>query len=67
MNDLKTAKDELYASQEQLAQVHFEKALERMAKEVQEAQSQYEEQYTQTLKEAAESVQEQIQEKSKAL
>ena len=31
MNDLKTAKDELYASQEKLAQVHFEQALQKMA------------------------------------
>ena len=67
IEDLEKVKDELYASQEQLAQVHFEKALERMAQEIQEARSQYEEQYTQTLKEAAESVKEQIQEKSKAL
>ena len=67
IDDLEKVKDELYASQEQLAQVHFEKALERMAKDIQEARSQYEEQYTQTLKEAAEAVQEQIQEKTKAL
>ena len=67
IDDLEKVKDELYASQEQLAQVHFEKALERMAQELQEARSQYEEQYTQTLKEAAESVQEEIQEKTKAL
>ena len=34
MNDLKTAKDELYASQEKLAQVHFEQALQKMADDI---------------------------------
>lgn len=67
IDDLEKVKDELYSSQEQLAQVHFEKALERMAEELQETRNQYEEQYTQTLKEAAELVQEEIQEKTKAL
>lgn len=67
IEDLEKVKDELYSAQEELAQASFEKALERMAQELQEARSQYEEQYTQTLKEAAESVQEQIQEKTKAL
>ena len=38
-----------------------------MAEELQETRNQYEEQYTQTLKEAAELVQEEIQEKTKAL
>lgn len=67
IEDLEKVKDELYSAQEELAQVSFEKALERMAKDIQEARSQYEEQYTQTLREAAESVQEEIQEKTKAL
>ena len=67
IEDLEKVKDELYSAQEELAQASFEKALERMAKDIQEARSQYEEQYTQTLKEAAEAVQEQIQEKTKAL
>lgn len=67
IEDLEKVKDELYSAQEELAQASFEKALERMAQEIQEARNQYEEQYTQTLKEAAEAVQEQIQEKSKAL
>lgn len=67
IEDLEKVKSELYSAQEELAQASFEKALERMAQELQEARSQYEEQYTQTLKEAAESVQEEIQEKTKAL
>lgn len=67
IEDLEKVKNELYSAQEELAQVSFEKALERMSEEFQKTRSQYEEQYTQTLKEAAESVQEQIQEKSKAL
>ena len=67
IEDLEKVKSELYSAQEELAQASFEKALERMAKDIQEARSQYEEQYTQTLKEAAEAVQEQIQEKTKAL
>ena len=67
IEDLEKVKSELYSAQEELAQASFEKALERMAQEIQEARNQYEEQYTQTLKEAAEAVQEQIQEKTKAL
>ena len=41
MNDLKTAKDELYSAQEELAQANFEKALERMAKDIQESMVAY--------------------------
>ena len=67
IEDLEKVKNELYSAQEELAQASFEKALERMAQELQEARSQYEEQYTQALREAAESVQEEIQEKTKAL
>ena len=45
MNDLKTAKDELYASQEKLAQVHFEQALQKMADNINESKIKYESEY----------------------
>ena len=60
MNDLKTAKDELYASQEKLAQVHFEQALQKMADNINESKIKYESEYQQLMEDFAFDVQKKI-------
>ena len=57
MNDLKTAKDELYASQEKLAQVHFEQALQKMADNINQSKIKYESEYQQLMEDFAFDVQ----------
>lgn len=60
MNDLKTAKDELYASQEKLAQVHFEQALQKMADNINQSKIKYESEYQQLMEDFAFDVQKKI-------
>lgn len=60
MNDLKAAKDELYASQEELAQVHFEQALQKMADSLNESKVKYEFEYQQIMEDFAFDIQKKL-------